>query len=516
MNKLKKLLKKQWFTLVELIIVIAIIAVLAVSAFMMLTKWLGKSRDSRRLWDMWTMDKSLSVWLVDTDNTSGTLPLPDDSVEITYSGAIIGYQWKYGETVIKEIGNMAKAPLDPSDTTRYTYRINENKTKYELFGLLEEDTAYIWNEVRAIDNTNRVVVTRGYELWVITDENKVGIEDIEAIGTGMDLESESETYIAWLDEENKIEWNGSVLQVLDRIDENGFGAPEDCVEWFIGVPGNLTFWQPWFCVAKYEMSYAWLTGTDNSLDRNTYSYLDNWEQWVIVSQAWNSPIAEITQTQAIAECKAMWEGYHLITNNEWMTIARNIEWQSVNWSGWVVWENFIYNWISNESTMWCVWNWANNLPTVSIRATVTWADICGWKNKLTLSNGEEIWDLAGNIREHVNGANTIDGSNNNTMQVQACGRTNSAWAWNSFYGNDWVAECGFSNGYSYSNQWPSTANLNANNGIWRIYNYWWSLSDRVFIRGGHADDGAYAGVFALNLSRTSASRHRYVGFRCVE
>gem|GEM_PF-3506887 len=38
------------------------------------------------------MDKSLSVWLVDTDNTSGTLPLPDDSVEITYSGAIIGYQ----------------------------------------------------------------------------------------------------------------------------------------------------------------------------------------------------------------------------------------------------------------------------------------------------------------------------------------------------------------------------------------------------------------------------------------
>gem|GEM_PF-3169209 len=40
---------------------------------------------------------------------------------------------------------------------------------------------------------------------MITDENKVGIEDIEAIGTGMDLESESETYIAWLDEENKIE-----------------------------------------------------------------------------------------------------------------------------------------------------------------------------------------------------------------------------------------------------------------------------------------------------------------------
>ncbi len=51
-KKLKNLLKKQGFTLVELIIVIAIIAVLAVAAFMMLTKWLGNSRDSRRLWDL--------------------------------------------------------------------------------------------------------------------------------------------------------------------------------------------------------------------------------------------------------------------------------------------------------------------------------------------------------------------------------------------------------------------------------------------------------------------------------
>ena len=68
-NKLIGNLKKG-FTLVELIIVIAIIAVLSVSAMMLLTKWLSKSRDSRRLSDIQTIRKALDVWLVDLDNTT--------------------------------------------------------------------------------------------------------------------------------------------------------------------------------------------------------------------------------------------------------------------------------------------------------------------------------------------------------------------------------------------------------------------------------------------------------------
>lgn len=44
------------------------------------------------------------------------------------------------------------------------------------------------------------------------------------------------------------------------------------------------------------------------------------------------PIVDITQAAAIDACKSMGEGYHLITNNEWMTIARNIEATSQNWS----------------------------------------------------------------------------------------------------------------------------------------------------------------------------------------
>ncbi|MEF2175467.1 MAG: prepilin-type N-terminal cleavage/methylation domain-containing protein, partial [Candidatus Absconditabacteria bacterium] len=45
-KKLQKFLKS--FTLIELIIVIAIISVLGASAFLMLSQWMSKSRDSRK------------------------------------------------------------------------------------------------------------------------------------------------------------------------------------------------------------------------------------------------------------------------------------------------------------------------------------------------------------------------------------------------------------------------------------------------------------------------------------
>ncbi|MEF2175986.1 MAG: prepilin-type N-terminal cleavage/methylation domain-containing protein, partial [Candidatus Absconditabacteria bacterium] len=50
MKKLKKFLKS--FTLIELIIVIAIIAILSAAAFLLLTQWMSKSRDSRKVTDI--------------------------------------------------------------------------------------------------------------------------------------------------------------------------------------------------------------------------------------------------------------------------------------------------------------------------------------------------------------------------------------------------------------------------------------------------------------------------------
>jgi len=81
------------------------------------------------------------------------------------------------------------------------------------------------------------------------------------------------------------------------------------------------------------------------IDFNTIAY--TWTK-IPISMPWRLPIADITQLQAISACQSMWAWYHLITNNEWMSIARNIEQQPVNWSSWEVWNWHIYNWVSND------------------------------------------------------------------------------------------------------------------------------------------------------------------------
>jgi len=59
-------LKKKGFTLVELIIVIAIIAILAVTSFTVLTKWLNKARDSKRVDAVNTIYRQITYYISDT------------------------------------------------------------------------------------------------------------------------------------------------------------------------------------------------------------------------------------------------------------------------------------------------------------------------------------------------------------------------------------------------------------------------------------------------------------------
>lgn len=78
----------------------------------------------------------------------------------------------------------------------------------------------------------------------------------------------------------------------------------------------------------------------------------------------------------------------------------------------------------------------------------------GQRRTLFLSNGQIIWDLAGNVWEHVNGANTIDGSNYATMNGNSCG---AAANWYNFATDSdptifspAYTPCVFANGYSYA------------------------------------------------------------------
>jgi hypothetical protein len=77
-----------------------------------------------------------------------------------------------------------------------------------------------------------------------------------------------------------------------------------------------------FYVARYEMK---IVGRD---DGN----VEYDEAYVAQSRPSGIPWQWVNQVQAKAECEALGAGFALLTNEEWMTIARSIEANPLNWS----------------------------------------------------------------------------------------------------------------------------------------------------------------------------------------
>ncbi len=289
----------------------------------------------------------------------------------------------------------------------------------------------------------------------------------------------------------------------------------------------------WFAVMKYEAKFnstSWKTQPENSwktwavsdyaTDNDTFpENLTNG----IVSKATDHPIAYIRQWESIAACG--WITYnlktsHLITNNEWMAIARNVELNWQNWTNWIVWNWWIYRWNVNLNDNMSYSSYSKiskyTEPAWS-DSDVRWTNVI-WNRRLILSNNSNIWDLSWNVREHVNKSNipttsnlrSTNSWNNSTIRISnSCNWVNN---WNSFYWNDWFAECTFTNSYTYPNIWPKTLNLNSSNWIWRIHSY--NTTNNIFVRWGNGDHVAYTWLYTIILSWGSSTQNGYGGFRC--
>ncbi len=286
-----------------------------------------------------------------------------------------------------------------------------------------------------------------------------------------------------------------------------------CPEWFIKVPWNIEFNQPWFCVSKYEITYTDAIKPDSVgwwTDWNTMRYTP-WRK--ISSKPGLYPIWDIIQLDAIILCESFWTGFHLVTNDEWMTIARNIEQVWSNWSWNKVWIGWLYRWITWEQntnvSLWCATtdsNWKHIRKYVSAPLhidTNKWGNNkgndCDSKRQLILSNWEIIWDLSGNLWEHVNKANTLNWMNyDEWINPDPCNKKDGYYNWN---------VCTSSWRILY---WP-TNNLRTNqNWIWWVRDY----KGTIFTRGSYAKDGTNAGIFSLCLDWTPYGTHRKVWFRC--
>ena len=95
---------------------------------------------------------------------------------------------------------------------------------------------------------------------------------------------------------------------------NSFICPTN----FVAVPSLQDYTTNSFCVMKYEAKNAGAATTGNATDDTP------------VSQAASTPWF-LNHSDSIAKCKGLGVGYDLITNDEWQSIARNIENVASNW-----------------------------------------------------------------------------------------------------------------------------------------------------------------------------------------
>ena len=523
---------KKAFTLVEMVVVVTILAILSTVGFVSYSSYLTWIRDTSRISNM----ESISNWL-ELYRAKYSLPLPEDKVEIKVNWSLIAYQWYAWANVLESI-DFSNGWKDPKNDTYYSYYLTKNKKYFQIMWFLEDKESLAPTSLQSalssnpgesiIDYSESFPMVNWNKLGLLTSSSNTPIQELSDIKDAWKIELD--TTNSWtIYSMHTSEWVVSTFtwyilanKIVTLSEKSLYWPPKSCPEWFIASRWNSAFNQEWFCVAQYEMSYDETTASDIVmwLSRNGRKYN---ESKTLVSMTNRLPVTELTQSEAIYECSKLWKWYHLITNNEWMSIARQIEFNPENWSTWEVWDWFIPNWVTlNVDGHWCDWyQWDSNWDWMTLWAWITWSD-CSWtnRNRLKLSNWVYIYDLAWNMWEHVNGANTLDWTDYNTMNANACWSwwTNS---WDTYSYKNWeldtYPECEFKNWYSSTNIWPIIKGLNNTHGLWNIYSYKEndSITDRIFARGSGVSGANYTGIFSLDLDRYEGTKGSYLGFRCA-
>jgi formylglycine-generating enzyme required for sulfatase activity len=302
--------------------------------------------------------------------------------------------------------------------------------------------------------------------------------------------------------------------------------PTECPTGYVSVPGDARYGTAGgFCVMKYEAKCAATADPTTGLtspDTGYQTYCNDGAAActgeagggadacttangkAVVSTPSGYPIANISQTDAKAYCSALGTGYHLITNNEWMTIARNIEKRGENWTSGTVGTNGLYRGHSDNTPATALV--ANSDDSEGYEGTGNSAS-SQEKRTFALSNGEVIWDLSGNVYEW----------NQDTIKRKDEPHSTSAPD-NTFNYKEFSTIDDYGT-MSYASIRPSNPSWNVTQNTGKLYTYNPSgdtdTTQYAFLRGGHWSNVTYAGLFALNLFYAPAHTSYAIGLRCI-
>lgn len=359
----------------------------------------------------------------------------------------------------------------------------------------------------------------------------VGATELEVCAEGVDqatCASESllylgeltPDYIASIPREPQSSGNGAGYRIsTDSNRSRVFVRPSivelsSCPSGYVVVPGNSLFGTNDFCVMKYE---AKVDDDGDGIGDTTYATAENtWPNHTepvsapgrnLVSSAEGYPVARIEQADARTACEAV--GSRLMNNREWMTIAPNVESVSSNWTGGTVGGGGFFR------------GHTDNSPGVALEAG---SDSDGYiftgqtapsieRRTLTLSNGEVIWDLSGNVMELLD--EVIDGSEKPSLDPSE-GTVTSARDWTLWNDTTTYPDLNYGT-LSYDLVRPSDPSWGIAQNF-GIYYKAWHIGPYTYIRGGSFIQSSWAGIYSLDMNHPPTSspfNTDFVGIRCV-
>lgn len=303
-----------------------------------------------------------------------------------------------------------------------------------------------------------------------------------------------------------------------------------CPTGFILVPGSAEYNTNDFCVMKYEAKVD--TNGDGIGETTQTTGYNTWpanthpisETNKITSSAEGYPIARIDQNTAIAaaqnpnfinNCDS---SCHLITEAEWMTIAQNVTSVKSNWSNNSVGGGYIFSGHNDGSP-------ANALTAniddnegyqgtgnSSTDTTITNSMVgASQRRTLKLTNGEVIWDFAGNLFEWTSGK-----TNGTSAQQPGVTGNNFGslidWDYIDVYGSLEIDP----NPYESSSSLFPIGMWYSTQGIGQLFSSTTDTALRGIIRGGGYSNNIHAGVYGIDFQYAPSFIDQDLGFRVVK
>jgi len=242
-----------------------------------------------------------------------------------------------------------------------------------------------------------------------------------------------------------------------------------------------------------------------------------------VSEEEGEPWTSISFDDSVAECEALDEetddyDIHLVTNREWMTVARQIEEQEDNWAdgnigssvnedgglvrGWSADDNRGDDWDNSDPAPDST---SSNLYNVDADEGSSEGDEL-YRRTHVLGSGDVVWDFSGNVWQWVDVKE--DGTSLDDGEILEGG------------GNGYLeSSASFVDPWSFNDASDERFEIGSSNedyGEEQGLGYVWSTTsdDRVLRRGGDWNSGPRAGPFASNSHRAASNSISPTGFRC--